>query len=160
MQVLEPAPTRHRPRLPLLSTRDPAAHMPGSKGKVECARTRQRRTLLECMSRRTVLRMLSFLSFHDINNLLCADKRLRPFVNMPFFARWRKQYLKFQECEHTYERHLRAVPTQETPQDQVIDESYVLVYMESLRALHFCKPPLQMHEILYSILQSLYLIHI
>ena len=154
MQVLEPAPTRHRPRLPLLSTRDPAAHMPGSKGKVECARTRQRRTLLECMSRRTVLRMLSFLSFHDINNLLCADKRLRPFVNMPFFARWRKQYLKFQECEHTYERHLRAVPTQETPQDQVIDESYVLVYMESLRALHFCKPPLQMHEILYSILQS------
>lgn len=153
MQVLEPAP-RHAPRLPLMTARDHAAQMHVTKEKGLHARTRQRRTLLECMSRRTVLRMLSFLSFHDINNLLCADKRLRPFVNMPFFARWRKQYLKFHACEYAYERHLRPVPTHETSQNEVIDESYVHAYMEALNALHFRKAPSQMHEILYSLLQS------
>lgn len=148
MHVSEPVHARCAPRLPLMAMRDRGAHMPQAKHPV--SGVRQKRTLLECMSRRTVLRTLSFLSYHDIINLLCADKRLRPFVNMPAFAQWRKRYLKFRAIECKYERELRK----ESMPNTEVDDAFVKAYDEALQVLHFTSPPVHLHDVISCIFQS------
>ncbi|WFD43541.1 DNA helicase [Malassezia psittaci] len=108
-----------------------------------------RRTLLECMPRRTVFLMLNYLSMGDIVSLLCADKRLRPFVNAPHFAPWRKRWHKFSHAEAIYER---CVKTGEEVGDA--EHRFVQLYTDALTSTRLSRPPLQLHEILHSIVHQ------
>ena len=152
MHVSEPLSTRHVPRLPMMSVRDRNAQH-ASKDKNMATHTRQRRTLLECMSRRTVFRTLSFLSFHDIINLLCADKRLRPFVHTSQFSPWRKRFLKFRACEYAYERHVCA-PIDEDSQNYAEDNAFVHAYEEAVSALGLSVAPTHLHDVIPSLLST------
>lgn len=66
-------------------------------------RRRVRRTLLECLTRTTVFRVVSLLAPQDTLNLLCADRRLRPFVNSAQFA-WRRRFSFLQRKELALEK--------------------------------------------------------
>lgn len=109
------------------------------------ATSKPRRTLLECMPRRTVFRTLSYLSMHDVIQLLCADKRLRPFVYAPSFAPWRKRYLKLRHAEYWYEHALRHTPTDDDACDAA-DQALDHAYEEALVAMQLHSAPIHLSE--------------
>ncbi|WFD33120.1 DNA helicase [Malassezia sp. CBS 17886] len=112
---------------------------------------RQRRTLLECMPRRTVFRMLSFLAYEDIVALLCADRRLRPFVYAAHFIPWRKRHVRLHACEMALERQLRRARDDaddgERPALCAAECALRAAYDECLGALQLRAPPTRLHEL-------------
>lgn len=112
--------------------------------------TPKRRTLLECMPRRAIFRTLSFLSFPDTLNLLCADKRLRPFVLAPTFSPWRKRYTKFRLCLLRYEKALSHAG-QDGVKEGRLDEEFVRMYTETLASFHMGTPPIHLHQALHGL---------
>jgi len=97
------------------------------------------------MPRRTVFRTLSYLSMHDVIQLLCADKRLRPFVHASSFAPWRKRFLKLRHTESMYERALRHTPTDDDACG-ALDEALVHAYDEALAAMRLHTAPVHLSE--------------
>ncbi|SNX85236.1 related to DNA helicase Fdhp [Melanopsichium pennsylvanicum] len=62
-----------------------------------------RRTVLEWLPREVVFMILHLLSFRDIQNLLRADKRMRPLIHSKTFCPWRKLLASFLYCERRYD---------------------------------------------------------
>ena len=103
----------------------------------------QRRTLLECLPRRTVFRVLAFLPLRDITSLLCADRRLRPFAHAPSFAPWRRQFAEMCAVEQAYQAEGIGA-----------DAAFVRMYEDAVRTLGLDAPPTQLHEVLAAVVST------
>ncbi|WFD08225.1 DNA helicase [Malassezia vespertilionis] len=95
------------------------------------------------MPRRTVFRTLTYLSSSDMLRLLCADPRLRPFVNAQHFAPWRKRCARLYAAEAAY---ARAIMHEDVAERE--EQAFVEAYQASLLALGVAHAPTQTHELI------------
>ena len=112
---------------------------------------RLRRTLLECMGRRAVFRTLSFLSLADATNLLCADRRLRPFVNAAHFAPWRKRLAVLRRREAAFAQLVTRADDGAQEALDASEQALVAAMRENIAALGLPAAPTQLHEMVPAI---------